>query len=132
MPKGDNLTQEIRAKGWVKPGEVRNPNGKPKGTKDLSTHIKNLLTDPELVLEYKKGKHKKKLEGMPVKALIKVAIIKAMEGDPRFLEWLAKYGFGSKITHDGEFTVNKNMSEEELDAIIRRATGSETSPGNKT
>jgi hypothetical protein len=24
------------------------------------------------------------------------------------------------------------MSEEELDAIIRRATGSETSPGNKT
>ena len=85
MPRGEHLTQEIRAKGMIKPGEIRNPAGKPKGTKDLSTHIKSLLNNPDLVLEYRKGKHKKKLDKLPVKALVEVAIIKSLEGDPPLL-----------------------------------------------
>jgi hypothetical protein len=78
----------------AKKGEVRNPKGKPKGTIHLSTRIKNMLEDESFEQKLKDGTI---LKGQPIEAILKVAIAKARTGDIRFLEWLAKYGYGTSI-----------------------------------
>lgn len=52
--RGEKLTQEETrllnvSKGMIKPGEVRNPNGHPKGVKNWSTHFKRLMGDEKLL-----------------------------------------------------------------------------------
>lgn len=78
----------------AKKGEVRNPKGKPKGTKHLSTHIKEMLEDENFELKLKDGSI---LKGRPVEAIIKTAVAKAVSGDMRAFDMLGKYGYGSKI-----------------------------------
>lgn len=87
-------------------GEVRNPNGKPKGTKNLSTWIKELLNDEEFetyLIDGKKGLIEYK--GAPTKALIKVAIHRALHDEKngvKWAEWLAKYGYGMALKLSGD------------------------------
>lgn len=88
-------------------GESGNPAGKPKGTKHITTHIQELMEDEAFeanVLDAKKGMVEYK--GAPVKAIIQVAITKAVNGDDKAREWLAKYGWHAKqeidVTTDGE------------------------------
>lgn len=78
----------------AKKGEVRNPKGKPKGTIHLSTHIQNMLNDPNFELKLKNGEL---LKGAPILAIIKTAVAKSISGDTRAMEWLAKHGYGEKI-----------------------------------
>lgn len=95
MPNNPNYMDNITP---PKKGEIRNPKGKPKGTIHISTHIKNLLEDEEfeaIILDSKKGVIEYK--GVPVKAIIAVAIQKALAGDQKWADWLAKYGYGQKI-----------------------------------
>lgn len=84
-----------------KPGESGNPAGKPKGTKHLSTHIQDLLDDEAFSPEKVSGKE---YSGTPMKAIIVTAITKAIDGDNRWADWLAKYGYGEK------YTVDQNIS----------------------
>ena len=92
----------------VKKGEIRNPKGKPKGTLNLSTHIQNMLNDEgfeAVLLDSKKGAIEYK--GAPVKAIIAVAIQKALHDKEKgavWAEWLAKHGYGTKVdvTSGGE------------------------------
>lgn len=84
----------------AKKGEVRNPKGKPKGTKHLSTWIQNMLNDEEfetIILDGKKGVIDYK--GAPIKAIISVAIIKALndKNGQQWAEWLAKHGYGNNV-----------------------------------
>ena len=79
----------------AKKGEVRNPKGKPKGTIHLSTHIQNMLNDPDFELKMKDGSI---FKGAPIAAIIKTAVAKSMGGDTRAMEWLAKHGYGDKLT----------------------------------
>lgn len=85
----------------AKKGEVRNPKGKPKGTIHLATHIQNMLNDEEfetLLIDAKQGAIDYK--GAPVKAIIKVAIHKAIHDKDKgqqWAEWLAKHGYGSTV-----------------------------------
>lgn len=46
----------------------------------------------------------KQFKGAPLKAIIIVAMQQAMQGDTKWAEWLAKYGYGQKleIEHSGE------------------------------
>lgn len=78
----------------AKKGEVRNPKGKPKGTIHLSTHIQNMLNDPDFELKLKDGSL---LKGAPLPAIIKTAIAKSISGDTRAMDWLAKHGYGEKL-----------------------------------
>lgn len=73
--------------------------GKPKGAIHLSTHIQNLLNDPDFLPENAKG-----IKEVPIKAIIRTALIKAKEGDTRWADWLGKYGYGQKfeLEHSGE------------------------------
>lgn len=77
-----------------KPGESGNPDGKPKGTKHLSTHIQEMLNDPGFELKLKNGDL---LKGAPLPAIIKTAIAKSISGDTRAMDWLAKHGYGEKL-----------------------------------
>lgn len=78
----------------AKKGEVRNPNGKPKGTKHISTWIQEMLNDPDFELKLKDGTI---LKGAPLAAIIKTAVAKAVSGDMRAFDILGKYGFGTKL-----------------------------------
>lgn len=75
-------------------GEIRNPKGKPKGTKHMSTWIKEMLNDPDFELKLKNGTI---IKGAPMGAIIKTAIAKAVSGDMRAFDILGKYGFGTKV-----------------------------------
>lgn len=87
----------------IKPGEVRNPNGRPKGSVNLSTHIQNMLTDPDFTASVVgKDGNTTQFKGAPIHAIIRTAILKAMSGDKQWAEWLAKHGYGTKQIHEFE------------------------------
>lgn len=93
--------------------DPRRMNGKPKGTKHLSTHIQEMLNDPNFELKLKDGSI---LKGAPIAAIIKTAIAKGVSGDTRAMEWLAKHGYGDKlvleISDPRKEILNKYMGEE--------------------
>lgn len=74
---------------------------KPKGAVHISTHIQRLMEDEAFeanILDAKTGI--KEYRGAPVKAIIAVAITKAVNGDDKAREWLAKYGWATKAEID--------------------------------
>lgn len=81
-----------------KPGESGNPAGKPKGTKHISTWIQELLNDEKFearILDSKIGI--KEFKGAPLKAIIEVAITKAINGDKQWADWIANNGWKQQI-----------------------------------
>jgi hypothetical protein len=77
---------------------------KPKGAIHLSTRIQNMMNDESFeanILDPKIGI--KAYKGTPAQAIIQVALTKALAGDAKMMEWLAKYGYGTKqeIEHTG-------------------------------
>lgn len=79
------------------PGQSGNPNGLPKGTKHISTYIREMLEDENFELKLKDGTLQKIF---PMKAIIEVAVKKALDGDSKCMDWLAKYGYGSRLQVD--------------------------------
>ena len=77
---------------WA-PGQSGNPLGKPKGSIHISTHISNLLEDENFECKLNNGQT---FKGIPIKAVINVLIIKALNGNLRAFELLAKFGYTSK------------------------------------
>ena len=84
-------TQNLKP--W-KPGQSGNPAGKPKGTKHFSTWIQEMMEDDQFTRKLANGRTKKE---MPVKAIVSTLITKALDGDMRAIDLLAKYGYGTKI-----------------------------------
>lgn len=89
-----------------KKGEVRNPKGKPKGTKHLSTLIRNIGDDIDWNKTTLKDREamQKRYGKNAWEAITYVAFTKAMSGDDKAMRWLADNGFGKHldITTDGE------------------------------
>lgn len=83
-----------------KKGDPGGP-GLPKGYKHLSTHIKELMEDPNFEVPTSSGGTYK---GRPVTAIVTVAIMQALAGDKGWADWIGKYAYGTKvdITTDGE------------------------------
>lgn len=101
-----------------KPGKSGNPAGKPKGTKHLSTWIQELMNDEEFeanLIDAKKGLIEYK--GAPLKAIITVAITKAVNGDEKAREWLAKYGWKTQL----DITTNDESLRGEVDPTVAAA-----------
>jgi|GEM_PF-1303931 len=77
-----------------KPGQSGNPSGKPKGTVHLSTMIQSMLNDkgftPATVDTKQLGKS-------PMRIIIAVGINKAIDGDIKWADWLAKHGYGTEV-----------------------------------
>ena len=104
-----------------KPGQSGNPKGVPKGTKHLSTWIQEMLNDPQfsmLLPDPKEGF--KEHKGAPLKAIVKVAVIRAAQGEKESREWLAKYGYGTKLIHanDTENPITIPADKSVVDAFI--------------
>lgn len=118
-----------------KPGESGNPGGLPKGTKQLSTHIQELLNDEKfefIILSGKQKGNQISYKGAPIKAIVGVAIHKAMKGDQKWAEWLAKHGYGNKIIVGAEDPVEAalrklGLLEGEEDAGQDSGTAEKTS-----
>lgn len=89
-----------------KPGQSGNPDGKPKGSKHLSTLIREIGENVDWSKTTLKNKDqlKEKYGNNGWKAIVYVAITKAMAGDPQAMKWLAENGFGKHldITSGGE------------------------------
>jgi len=90
----------------AKKGEIRNPKGKPKGTKHLSTLIREIGENIDWSkTTLKNSEQMKEMYGNSGwKAIIYVAMTKAIAGDPQAMKWLAENGFGKNIdlTTNGE------------------------------
>lgn len=79
------------------PGQSGNPAGKPKGAKHLSTRIQEMLNDDEFTANMVGSDGKSiQFKGQPMEAIVRTAMLKAMSGDKKWAEWLAKYGYGLK------------------------------------
>jgi hypothetical protein len=87
------MANDQNLKPW-KSGQSGNPAGKPKGTKHLSTWIQELMEDENFVRKLANGKTKKEA---PVKAIVATLIQKAVDGDMKAFDLLAKYGYGTKV-----------------------------------
>ena len=89
----------------VQPGQILNPNGRPKGSKNLSTIIKELEDES---FDWNKVPEKQSAAvvalGSPWKAITYVAMQNALKGNVQAAEWLRKSGYGDKmdITTGGE------------------------------
>lgn len=94
--------QNLEGKGF-KPGQSGNPAGRPKGIKNWSVIVQNLLGDEELfekVIASDKNKPAwlDQLKNKNAASAIVVAMqIRAVGGDNRAADWLRKTGFGDKL-----------------------------------
>jgi hypothetical protein len=94
MANPEPKTEHLEPTQW-KEGQSGNPAGKPKGTKNLSTWIKEMLEDETFEAKLNDGTI---LKGAPVKAIVSTLIIKAVNGDGKAFDLLGKYGYGTR--HD--------------------------------
>lgn len=89
-----------------KPGESGNPEGKPKGSRHLSTIIRELENNIDWSKTNLKNKDElnQRFGKNGFKAVVYVALTKAIAGDTKAMEWLAKHGYGTNIdiTSNGE------------------------------
>ncbi|TAL08177.1 MAG: hypothetical protein EPO02_13395 [Nitrospirae bacterium] len=118
--------------GKWKPGQSGNPKGRAKGSYNLSTWIQNLMNDEsfEAILKYSKDVQVE-YKGAPIKAIIAVAMMRAVGGDERWADWLAKHGYGSKLivgTEDPAEAVLRKMGLMGENDAGQNKGSSETSP----
>lgn len=89
-----------------KKGDERiNRKGRPKGVKNWSTVIQQLLADEELI-DKVVGTKPSYWDSLPSKnaanAIVVAMMIRAMQGDKGAAEWLRKSGYGDKLMHEFE------------------------------
>lgn len=96
------MANEDNLKPFTGADDPRRMNGKPKGTKHLSTIIRELADDIDWSKTTLNNKEElaKKYGKNGFKAMAYVAFTKAMTGDTRAMEWLAKHGYGEKLDID--------------------------------
>lgn len=103
-----------------KPGQSGNPGGRPKGSKHINVWIQELLEDEDFEATIQEGYKIVEFKGAPIKAIVKAQMVKAMNGDTKAFDSLAKYGWAAKSEVDNKHTfVNPIMSLEETNAIPR-------------
>ncbi len=87
------MANEQNLKPFNKGYDVRR-GSKPKGSKHVSSYIREFLEDVEI----KYTLLGIEVEGTPIEAIVKGTIIKAIQGDQKAVEMLFKYGYGSEHT----------------------------------
>ena len=117
------MSNNQNLKSWQK-GASGNPAGRPRGTKNWGSIVRDVLESEEFFDNLKKDRFFELSELIPYKnaskAIATAIAIKACSGDVRAAEWLRKTAYGDK-TEDGESEVPvalvsffDNLSEESL------------------
>lgn len=92
-----------------------------KGSKHINTWIQNLLQDEDFATKIRIGYEITDFKGAPIEAIIKAQMIKAIEGDTKAFDSLAKYGWAAKaeldLTSNGE-TVGQPIDENLLTQFL--------------
>jgi hypothetical protein len=87
-----------------------------KGSKHINTWIQELLQDEDFAAKIRIGYEIQDFKGAPIQAIIKAQMIKAVEGDTKAFDSLAKYGWSQKIETDitsGGEKIDFNASQAE-------------------
>lgn len=88
-----------------KKGVSGNPKGRPKGLKNWSSIVQQLLADEKLI-DKVVAKKPAYWDDLPTKnganAIVVAMMIRAMQGEQKAADWLRKTGFGDKLIHDFE------------------------------
>lgn len=96
-------------------GVSGNPKGRPKGVKNWSTVVQQLLADEELIDKVVTTKPAYWNE-LPTKnaanVIVMAMIIKAMQGSNDAANWLRRTGFGDKLMHEFEDGLFQNTKIE--------------------
>jgi hypothetical protein len=87
------MANEQNLQSW-QPGQSGNPSGKPKGTKHLSTWIRELMEDETFDEKLTDGTI---VRGAPIKAILTVLLTKAVHGDMKAIDLIGKYGYGTRL-----------------------------------
>jgi len=91
MAGNRNIDPEVGKATQFKPG---NPGGgRPKGTKNWSTVIRELVEDEDYEIKFQNGEVRK----YPAKIIADVMARKASSGDVAAATWLIKSGYGDKV-----------------------------------
>jgi len=93
MANPNPKTEHLESTQW-QPGQSGNPAGKPKGTKHLSSWIRELMENEGFEHKLENGTI---VHEAPVQAIVHVLIQKALRGDMKAFDLLGKYGYGSRI-----------------------------------
>lgn len=98
-------------------GVSGNPKGRPKGVKNLSTVVQQLLADEDLIAKIIGSKHRPEYwDFLPKKnganALVAAMMIKSLQGDTQAANWIRKSGYGDKLTHEFEEGLFQNTKIE--------------------
>lgn len=103
MPNNPNAKDNLIP---VKKGEVRNPNGRPKGSKNFSTMVKEVIANEAYLQKVIKNSKSKPFwfdETKPstgAYAYITAVMVKAMSGDVQAAEWLTRRGYGIEFEEE--------------------------------
>lgn len=102
----------------IQPGEVRNPNGRPKGSKNRATVLKGLL---KIKVKQKNPLKDGKEETMSVEQIIELALIKkAMGGDVRAIQLVSEKMYGKiplDINLGGQEDKPLKIEEKKINAL---------------
>lgn len=107
-------TKHLEDTRW-QPGQSGNPAGKPKGTRHISTYIREMMEDDSFMQKLPNGRN---LHGAPAKAIVKTIIAKAANGDLRAFDLLCKYGYGAKIEVEPDQLPIPLLSRDQLKGLL--------------
>ncbi len=89
---------------------------KPKGSKHLSTYIREILDNEDFEYKLSNGK---KMKGIPMEAMIRALVTKAVEGDARAFDLLAKYGYGTRLEVDLHERLAPELTPQQAEQLLR-------------
>lgn len=94
----------------IKPGEVRNPKGKPKGTLHLATRIRKIFEEnidwDKIAIRDTEALKQRYGKATVAQALVWVQVSKALTGDTQAFRALAEAGWGKMLNVDASTQVD--------------------------